>query len=106
MIKSSDQTDLKGTSDLELGRTQRKSCSPRPVAAPVKRKLDVSANTRISEELVEADNAPMHMILGPAHRSHNPNRLVLFYLLNLSSFFHILCDNLYHLTPSGLFKLA
>ena len=39
--KSSDQTDLKGTSDLELGRTQRKSCSPRPVAAPVKRKLDV-----------------------------------------------------------------
>jgi hypothetical protein len=31
-------------------------------------------------------NAPMHMILGPAHRSHNPNRLVLFYLLNLSSF--------------------
>jgi hypothetical protein len=29
--KSSDKTDLKGTSDLELGRTQRKSCSPRPV---------------------------------------------------------------------------
>jgi hypothetical protein len=26
--KSSDKTDLKGTSDLELGRTQRKSCSP------------------------------------------------------------------------------
>jgi hypothetical protein len=38
--KNSDKTDLKGTSDLELGRTQRKSCSPRPVAAPVKRKLE------------------------------------------------------------------
>jgi hypothetical protein len=38
-------------------RTQRKSCSPRPVAAPIKRKLDVSANTRISEELVEAERS-------------------------------------------------
>ena len=54
---SSNKTDMKGTSDLELGRTQRKSCSPRPVAASVKRKLDVSANTRISEELVEADRS-------------------------------------------------
>ena len=53
--QSSDKTDLKGTSDLELGRTLRRLCSPRPVAAPVKRKLDVSDNTRISEELVEAD---------------------------------------------------
>ena len=55
--QSSDKTDLKGTSDLELGRTRRKLCSPRPVAAPVKRKLDVSDNTRISEELVEADRS-------------------------------------------------
>ena len=55
--QSSDKTDLKGTSDLELGRTLRKLCSPRPVAAPVKRKLDVSDNTRISEELVEADRS-------------------------------------------------
>jgi hypothetical protein len=55
--QSSDKTDLKGTSDLELGRTLRKLCSPRPVAAPVKRKLDVSENTRISEELVEADRS-------------------------------------------------
>lgn len=55
--KSNDQTDMKGTSDLELERTLRKSCSPRPVAAPVKRKLDVSTDTRISEELVEADRS-------------------------------------------------
>ena len=55
--KSSDKTDLKGTRDMEMGRTQRKSCSPRPVPAPVKRKLDVSANTRISEELVEANRS-------------------------------------------------
>ena len=55
--QSSDMTDLKGTSDLELGKTLRRLCSPKPVAAPVKRKLDVSANTRISEELVEADRS-------------------------------------------------
>jgi hypothetical protein len=55
--KRSDKTDLKGTRDMELGRTQRKSCSPRPVPAPFKRKLDVSANTRISEELVEANRS-------------------------------------------------